>query len=179
MSRPPSHDTMTIPTNKELWRVPLYVIPILAIPLLALGYTLKISPYSNWFPVIISMMVLLYIHESIRGPLRRWWIANVFGEWSGQKWSCSNNAEVVYLIDTSNAWQADTQRLFSFYGGPILLSRFWLEVYVPEIKVVGYLKISRTQFRLYQTLTMSSVIHCSIEYRRSKLHPDRLQLKRE
>ena len=176
MSRPPSHDAVTIPANKELWHVPLYVIPIVATPLLVLGYKFGTSPYIDWFPVIICLMVLVYMYEAIRGPLRRWWIANVFGEWSGKKWSVAKNAKVVYWIDTSNAWQADTQRLFSFFGGPILFSRFWLEVYVPEIKVVGYLKISRAKF--YE-LTKSNCKYCSIKYRRSKLHPDRLQLKLE
>lgn len=174
MNRPPSHDAVTLPTNKELWRAPLFVIPIVATPLLVVGYKFGTSPYIDWFPVIIIFLVLFYIHESIRGPLKRWWIANVFGEWTGQRWSDTKNARIIYLVDTSNAWRADTQRVFSFYGGPILFNRFWLELYVSEINVMGYLKISRRKF---QELTKSNNIHCSIQYRRSKLHSDRLQLR--
>ena len=169
----PSRDSVTLPEASELWRAIFVVGPIVLIPMLFFGYILGTNIYKAWFPVLIIALAILYVHEAGRGPHKRWWIANVLGEWAAQPWSTSTVAKVSYAFDAYNHHDPATERAHQFFG-EILFRRYWLEVYFPNTDLVGYLHIDRS---LYIERVADTSQELRVETRVSKLNRRRLQLR--
>jgi hypothetical protein len=170
----PGLDSVTLPQFHELWRSLVTMLSIVSIPILALVYHFGTDyQHRDWLPYIIATLVFVFVHESIWGPNRRWWIANVIGEWSFQPWSTSTTAHISYLVDTRQYNDHVTQRAFAFFG-KVLFRRYWLEVYFPEQGLVGYVPVDKTLYEIIQSYQKQTVL---VEARFSTLHPKRMQLR--
>jgi hypothetical protein len=183
LARPPSFERVTLPTASELWRSTLVIIAVWIIFFSGLFWWLSLQTWwitptamPPWLPWLIPGALLIYIHESIRGPHRRlFWIGHIIGEWRGQPWQGGASGIVQYLC--SNVDVADSppqQRLYSFLGRIPIRHWYWAEILVrrEKVSVISYVPVPK---ELFAQLTRDTVI--PVRYRLSRLDPNRLQVK--
>jgi hypothetical protein len=143
-----------------------------AICIFLLDYIVTIPTYHK---VIAGLFVLIYIHEAIRGPHRKWWISHILGEWRWRAVTGETTAQTIYTIDRWKETRSN-YRLRHFFGETSfkLFHRYWLEVKLEDSDLIGYVPVDKATFERYRLPEKMQTV--TVSYRTSRLHPDRLQL---
>ena len=171
--QPASYDAVSIPSTFELVRTFLIFLAIFlgAIGAILWWFTPHINPY-EWLPwVLILTGAGIYLHESLYGPHRdHFWIATVWGEWTGRPWGRRVMVTVLYPVQERTPPE---ERFHRFLGRPTFFAK-WVEVLVKQgnTNVVSYVTVPR---ELYRELEPGTQI--PVQNRVSRLDPSRLQLR--